>query len=89
MDVIYLNNIVVDNCKYAKPAEAERLANIKNCVRIYLHTGEMLDSEPHGIKPPFNYEGEELNYDILLFKPFSYAHPIDIKNGDIIKAELI
>ena len=88
-EVIDLDNIVVEGYKYDKFVEVEQLADIKNSVRIYLTTGEVLDGESWGIEPAFDYEGEELDYDILLFKPFSYAHPIDIRNEDIVKAELV
>ena len=70
-----------------KIIEAEILSEGKTRLRITLSTGEVIEGFSQGILPAFDDEGEELDYDVLVFDAYIPEAYFRLKEEDIEKVE--
>lgn len=70
-----------------KIIEAEILSEGKTRLRITLTTGEVIEGFSQGILPAFDDEGEELDYDVLVFDAYIPEAYFRLREEDIEKVE--
>lgn len=71
----------------SKIFEAEMLSAGKNKLQITLSNNEVIVGYSLGIEPAFDNEGEELDYDVLVFDAIVPAAYFRLKEEDIEKVE--
>ena len=70
-----------------KIVEAEILSKGKTRLKIKLSNGETVEGYSLGIEPAFDDEGEELDYDVLVFESYIPEAFFNLKDEDIIEIE--
>lgn len=63
--------------------KAEVLSNGGTKIKLILKNGNRINGFSIGIEPAFDEEGEELEYNVLIFDPENSDEYIQIKNEEI------
>ncbi len=63
--------------------KAEVLSNGGTKIKLILKNGNTINGFSIGIEPAFDEEGEELEYNVLIFDPENSDEYIQIKNEEI------
>lgn len=71
----------------SKIFEAEKLSAGKTKLRITLSNKDVIEGYSLGIEPAFDDEGEELDYDVLVFDAYVPEAYFRLKEEDIDKVE--
>ena len=67
--------------------EAEIMSEGKTKLRITLASGDVIEGFSQGIIPAVDDEGEELDYDVLMFDAYAPEAYFRLRNEDIKKVE--
>lgn len=70
-----------------KIVEAEIMSEGKTKLRITLSNGNVIEGFSLGIEPAFDDEGEELDYDVLVFDAYVPEAYFRLKDEEIDKVE--
>lgn len=68
--------------------KAEALSSERSKIKLTLKNGNILNGFSIGIEPAFDYDGEELEYNVLVFNPETSDEYIEIKNEEIENVEV-
>ena len=68
--------------------KAEVLSSERTKIKLTLKNGNILNGFSIGIEPAFDYDGEELEYNVLVFNPETSDEYIEIKNEEIENVEV-
>lgn len=68
--------------------KAEALSSERTKIKLTLKNGNILNGFSIGIEPAFDYDGEELEYNVLVFNPETSDEYIEIKNEEIENVEV-
>ena len=76
-------------CNEDMLVKAEILSDGRTKLKLKLKSGDVLNGFSVGIEPAFDDEGEELEYNVLVFNPEASNEYIEIRNEEIESVEKV